>query len=311
MTDLIAKGRSDFDALTLAISQTSDISDLHEVRARIEAVKAWAKVHKKAKEMRLDLLRVEMDALVRIVQLGGADTLSTSDRQAAEWLAAMSEADRAAILASSATATTVAGMCRSIWREDEVRRQRDRMHTAGIRFAESPEPPPAWDEDAIRRARRGYSNIAAGLADILDSYTTEGEPFTISEMAEDILRDTTYTYNEIDPAFQEGVKEVCRTAVRKAPPLTIDGTLIPQFITARLSDGEYIRVPTENALLEHVEDMVRMRAEQLAQDAAALKRLEQFRDRLRDVPGAEVDARVGDLIAKTIVSPPRASDATA
>lgn len=311
MTDLIAKGRSDFDALTLAISQTSDISDLHEVRARIEAVKAWAKVHKKAKEMRLDLLRVEMDALVRIVQLGGADTLSASDRQAAEWLAAMSEADRAAILASSATATTVAGMCRSIWREDEVRRQRDRMHTAGIRFAESPEPPPAWDEDAIRRARRGYSNIAAGLADILDSYTTEGEPFTISEMAEDILRDTTYTYNEIDPAFQEGVKEVCRTAVRKAPPLTIDGTLIPQFITARLSDGEYIRVPTENALLEHVEDMVRMRAEQLAQDAAALKRLEQFRDRLRDVPGAEVDARVGDLIAKTIVSPPRASDAAA
>lgn len=304
MSDLVTQRNVDFTQLSAAIDSAETIVDLHEIRARAEAMKAWAKVHRLAKDLRLDLLRIEVDALVRIVELGGADTLSSGDRKAAEWMAAMSPAERDELLAKSGNATTAAGMCRSVWREEEIKQHRFRARAAGIQFAEEPTPPGAWDEAAIRAVRRGYSTVSGALADLLDEYTDEGEPFTVPEMAERILEDSLSRRlddTDLDPDFEEGVREVCRTAVRKAPPLTVDGTVIPKFITARLSDGEFIRVPTLNALVEHVDDMVRIRTEQLAQDQAALRQLKEFRDRIKAVPGADQYSRVGDLINQSLM----------
>src|SRR6266699_495645 len=143
-----------------AIKSCLVIDEVTEIRARAEAVRAWAKVHGRTKELRLDLLRIEVEALVRIVELGGAQTLGNGQR-AAEWLAAMPPEAREQLIAASGGATTAVGMCRSIWREDEIKRARNALYDAGVRLAYEPEPPAsAYSEEAIEEARARTHDVA-------------------------------------------------------------------------------------------------------------------------------------------------------
>lgn len=286
--------------LTKAIREADSIADLREARARVEAVKAWAKVHGLAKQVRLDLLKVEVEALVRIIELGGADILSPSDRRAAEWLAEKSPAERSDLIDASGAASTAVGMCKSIWREAEVREHLRQGATIGRHLAEEPGPPSPFDQDAIRLARRKSHAVSGALAKICDSYIANGVSFTIEEMADEIIHESAISEDLAeDDAIQKGVREVCREAVRRSPPLTINGTKIPRLITAR-EGGRFLRIPVMNATISHLADMILMRQEQLRQDSVALRGLEDFEKRLRNCPGATDEARIGALISHSI-----------
>lgn len=297
------------EELTAAIKDADSIEDLKEARARVEAMKAWAKVHQLTKQLRLDLLIIEVEAIVRIVQLGGAETLTTAERKAAEYLAAMKPKDRIDFIHASRTATTATGLCQAVWREQEIRRQRKEAVIIGRKLAEEPEPP-TFDEDAIKNARDHAQGIAGVLAKLTDEYIANGVEFTIDELAEQIIEDSLPDELLEDDTINKGVREVVREAVRRSPPVTINGTVIPRVITARNSDNKYIRIPVMNATLDHLDDMILMRQEQLEQDRIALQRLQDIAKLLRDCPGADKpNVRIGSLIAASVksASPVKAS----
>jgi hypothetical protein len=287
--------------ITAAIKSADSIEDLKEARARIEAMKAWAKVHNLTKQLRLDLLIIEVEALVRIVELDGADTLSAMDRQAAEYLAAMKPADRIKFVHESRQATTAAGLCRSVWREDEIKRERQNRIVIGRQLAEEPTPP-VYDEEAIKMARDYANGIQGVLEKITADYIECGEEFTIEEITDQIMADSMPDDMVEDDAIRKGVSEVVREAVRRSPVLTFNGTSIPRVITAR-NEGKYIRIPTMNATVAHLDDMILMREQQIEQDQIKLDKLKVFAKALREYPGGnEPQSRIGALISASITN---------
>lgn len=291
--------------LTAAIRAAATVGQAREARARIEAIKAWAKVHGHTKDLRLDLLRLEVEALIRLAELGGLDDLSATDRRAATYLAGLSEDEREALISRRGTFTTASGMCASLWREEELERSVRMSRLRGQRFAEQPEPPAGvYDEAAIENARYYVHGVSAVLGNVLRTYASTGAPFTVSDVAEQIVEEAANgAVASEDPALMDGVREVVREAIRKGPVGSLDGTAIPKLITARHEDGSYIRVPVENATVAHLDDMVTLRREQLAQDRAALDRLEAFAAKVRGLPGGSIPtSRIGSLIAASLLA---------
>lgn len=286
------------EQITQAIKYAQSVDDVQDVRARAEALKGWAKVHGRVQEVRLELLQIEVAALVRVVELGGADQLPPADRKAALWLSAMSEEDRNSYIRSCKSATTVAGMCRSAWREQEIKLHRQTMRDAGIRLAEHPTPPPDGNE-VSNSARRMVSDMSTVLANILEENTSaDGVEFSIDEMADELIEVS--TTQQPDPLMIEGVREVCRRAVRSAPPKMIDGTVIPRVITARTSDGSYVRIPWASATVAHLQDMVDIRKAQLEDYEAAFDKLNRFYEKILTINGSRPDRTLGELIEESI-----------
>lgn len=299
--ELATKGGIRTADLTSAIRAAVRIEDVSEARARIEAVKAWAKVHGKTKDMRLDLLRLEVEALVRLVELDGLDTLTPAERKAARHLASLTSDERDELITRRGTFTTASGMCAAMWREEHLERQLDLSRRRGREFASSPGRSAEYDPEEGRDAAHSIANVLGGL---LDVYTNEGQPFTTSEIADHIISEAAQgDAVEEDAALLQGVREVVREAIRKAPALSIDGTVLPRLVTARTDEGQHVRVPVEFATMAHLADMIAMRREQLEQDRKALERLQAIEKKLQGMPGGSVPTtRIGALVAASVLA---------
>lgn len=288
--------------LTARIQALHGPAELREARAGIEAVKAWAKAHGDLRRIRLDLLRVEVDLLLRVAELDQLDHvsgLSALDRKAATWLAAMTPTERERLLRESGTATTAAGMCRSVWLAEENQRLRRANFDVGQSRAEDPSVPNA--DLAIAAARDRIVGVHAALADVLDRHVGEGESFTIEDLADEVLQSAGTERSGIDEGILEGVREICRRAVRKTPVVKFKDTVLPRLVTTRTDDGKYIRIPVENALMSNLDDMITLRREQISADQAALAQLVSVAQRLREVPGCTDVSRIGELIALSVL----------
>lgn len=292
------------DGLLGNIRSASSLVDLTEARARIEAARAWAKVHGQVKEMRLDLLRVEIEALVRIVELGGIDTLPAKDRKAARHLANLTTEERASLVAASGSATTAAGMLRSVWLTEELEQERAANRRMGRALAEAPDLP--TDAEVQADVRRTTYAVEDVLGEMVEEFIEAGEEFTTGEFASEVIRRAALGSKAEDPDVEAGIRDVCKEAIRRQPVVKIEGTILPRFVTALSEAGNHVRIPVENALLRHLDQMCEMRREQIAQDQRRLDELEAALRRLRDVPGAKEESRIGDIVASTLI-PERAS----
>lgn len=178
------------------------------------------------------------DAIDRLVEQRGASPSLLAD---------MTPLERTKLINDSGNATTARGMCQSVWREAEVARHNAEKFRYGTRLAEEPTPPKKFDDKAVEDARDRAISLAGSLAHLTEEYVKNGVEFTIDELAEEIIADA-----ELDPDLAEddvinqGVRDVCRRALKQSPPLTINGTAIPRLITARTEEGKYIRVPVMN-----------------------------------------------------------------
>lgn len=284
----VARNRVTLEGLAQAIDALGDLGSVREARARIEALRAWAKVHNQLREVRVDLLKAEIAALVRIVELEGLDELPPAERKAAQHLAGMSARARAALIADSAEKiTTAAGMVRALWAMEQNARNEQAQFTLGRRAATNPGLP--TDKPA---------EIADVLRQIVEDYSEAGEHFTVASLADELIESARIPdWVEADEAMRLGVREVVRAAIMRAPTLYVDGTALPRLVTATTENGDYVRIPVENATLAHLDQMRDLRREQIDQDQAALRRLDVVAGKLRAVSGSSDTSRIGDLLA--------------
>lgn len=300
MSALVSVTPSNIDVLINQIKTACDLESLTDARARIEAARAWSRVHKQVKKYRLELLRLEVQALVRIVELGGIDTLTAADQKAAQALAQMSEAERAQLIAESGTSTTAAGMMRTLWRTQELESENARLRAFGRNLAKDPHFAHLDEEGRRARATEQVYRVEAVLRDVLDERTFEGEPFTVADVAAEILhRATRGDVN--DPTIEEGMREVVRAAIKRAPIVTFEGVSLPRLITATTEEGVYVRIPVENARLCDFAEMIEQRQVQLEQDRARLNALSKALAHLRMIAGADDGSRIGDLLALDLI----------
>lgn len=271
----------------------TDIDALNELRARIEAARAWAKVHRTIKKVRLDLLRVEVEALARIAQLGGLDSLAKRDHEAATYLGTLTDSEREQLVKEAGpSVTTAAGLVATLWRVERLTEAASARVKAGRAIAQG--------GAGVAELTRFVRPVGQVLRDLVDRYTEEGQPFTVGSVAADLIEDAAIGDFAADPTLNKGVEEVCRDAIRRSPVVEIDGTILPRLITALDGDGEYVRIPIEHATLAHLASMCDLRREQLAQDQAALDRLEEAHARLTSLAKGKPDAPIGKLIAASL-----------
>lgn len=305
MSEIAASQIAALEQIAQAIRATDQLEDLTEARARIEAVRAWSKVHKEAKAMRLQLLIVEVEALVRIVELGGADTLSYGDREAAEWLAAKTPQERDAVIRQSGTITTASGMVRSIIRQEEADRAMKATRADGVYAALNPPPSDAYDEEAIQAARVTANSLSAVIAEVAEEYMSTGMAFTVDELVDQIMHEAAVDPEVAeDKAFREGVSEVSRRFIRTTPPLSVEGVSIPRIITVRIN-GKMQRIPVANATLAHLAADIADREEQIKHDQAKVQKLTDVKVKLSSMLTATDDAesiRIGTILARLVTS---------
>lgn len=299
------------EGLLLAIKAAEELDDLTAVRANIAAAREWAKVVDRTQELRFDLLQVEVEALVRTVELGGSHLLKKSDRDTGEYFAGLSHAQRVSFLIKEGKEhATAAGMYRAYLRaqrEAEWERRYAQLklekESTGRQFALTPRlslTPYAADDGAgdLENHFSGPRNLGACVSNALDVFTGS-DGFTINEFANEVIELADLGQLRDDDDVMEGVREVCRRAIRSAPYIEIGGTKLPRFVTAPMDDSadeSFFRVPVENASVAHFAQMVEMRESQLAQDAAKLSDLRALLLRLRELAQDDGD-RIGGLVA--------------
>jgi hypothetical protein len=304
MSEIVASQIAALEQIAQAIRATDRLEDLTEARARIEAVRAWSKVHKEAKSMRLQLLIVEVEALVRIVELGGADTLSFGDQEAAEWLAAKTPEEREVVIRQSGNITTAAGMVRSIIRQEEADKAMKATRADGVHLATNP-PLAEYDEQAVQDARANANALSAVIAEVAEDYMSTGMAFTVDELVDQIIHEAAIEPEVAeDRAFREGVSEVSRRFIRTTPPLSVEGIPIPRIITVRI-DGKVHRIPVVNATLAHLDSDIADRQEQIRHDQAKAQKLIDVRGKLANMLSATDDAdsiRIGTILARLVIA---------
>lgn len=277
-------------ALLAAIAHVETVGEADELRRRVRAVRAVAREYGQIRDLRQHLLLVEVALLVRVVELGGEDSLPASEREAGRAFAAMSPSEREALVRECRSRATAVGLWRSVMAERtdaaEVRARR----CAGVEFASAPPPP----TPGLARAEAG--RMAEALAAVVEEFARFGE-FSVEQMASEVI-EAAMDAPEVadDPGFTEGVREVCRRVLRQARIEEFDGLPVPRFITCRGPGGEWLRIPTPSATVAHLDEMVEDRAAQAEQAVAAATRLREFRDRVRAVGGVESDTRLGDIL---------------
>lgn len=289
-----------------AVPTMTEEGDVQEVRARVEAARAWAKAHKRLKEVRLELLLLEIRALVRAWELG-ATTLTPRESDVAEEYSHMSEQQIRGMISSFGSATTAAGLMSAARKKDkDAQRYADEVKGWTDGFT-SNRPYPFQNEPASLGVfeYRYAQGLAQVLAETLDANTEDGEAFTIEDVVVGVETLLEIEPSDYDPAIREGLKEVARSAVRKPHLETWNGTKIPRFITTILprTDGEhveYVRLPVMNAKIRDLQTMIGIREEQLRQDKAALKRLQDFHTQLCQEPDVDKDSNIGDILVASV-----------
>lgn len=265
-----------------------------DAKAKLEMAKAWLRTHNKLRDYRRDLLTLEIEALVRIAELDGLSLLSPRERKAAAWLAGMSPAVRDKYVTENAQRTSATGMCEAIWKAQRTAEEMTAVRRSGADWV----------------AGRDRPSIRRRIQDKLDHHSTIGKPFELAEIvdpiAEDLARDIMVDdlgfdkcADEVANALREGIAQKARQYLRNPFPETLNGTVIPRYITIELPDSSYKRVEIQGAIVADVKSEVAMRERQVAEASDALERYREFADLVDKYARSDTE-RVVDVIAKSI-----------
>lgn len=229
--------------LVAAIQDTTDPTTLTEVRARVEAGKAWAKAHGLIQHHRVELLRVECHALRRIGQLGVEKQVLTtpSHQNYARYLAGVSVADIEQMITASASAMSAAGIVQGLKHAAALEDARDsgRDYAKNPPWPASPTPRTNGPEgvlvddfreeahyDQYDRVDEAYARRLATVSDalhaVVDEFTEVNQPFTVEEIF-DAMVERTGLSSDIDQAVADGLREMIRKCINSALPRHTSG----------------------------------------------------------------------------------------
>lgn len=258
------------DALAF-ISSIGTEEQSREAYDRVQLAKEWARIRKVGREVRRDLLRLEIHLLRKVAQLGTLTALPTSHRAAAKFFADKTDEQVEALLGEFAEdVTSSVTIYRRVLCNDEQTEAR-RLVTSG----DYARPDHVYLADETRDwAVQEYSgDLKAGLAALLEHYYDEDEDgFSVLSLAEQVCQSVGLDERSAIWGAHEGLLEVCRKAIRDAPTVAVMGTDAPRFVTClRRAPGltpYWIRVPFHAATLEQLHDMLTLRREQAGKAAA-------------------------------------------
>lgn len=189
----------------------------------------------------------------------------------------MSEEELLKEVQRSGKVTTAAGMCQAIWRQEAAEERKD----FGRRWASG----------------KGRMKVSDAIEARMSDYTQSGMPFEVAEMAEGVAA----VLGEPDEDFMQGVREMCRKALRESPTELVGETIIPKYVTSQLPDGTWVRVPALNATYGDLLISLAAREDQMEKVQNALDKFRTFVEKVASFT-PEKDDRVQDILAASLES---------
>ena len=283
--------RSIADALAY-VASISDAGAASDAYDSVRLAKEFARIRKIAREVRVDLLRLEIHLYRKCAQLDMLTALPTAQRAAAKFYGGATDEQIEQWVAEFGDVTTPAAVMKRILKTDEMKQEYARYasgeYAAVKRYVD--------DEARGEAVRAQARNMRESLASILENYYEyESQGFSVLTVAEQLCEQVGLDERSAIWGKTQGLLEVCRKAVREAPPVAIDGTNAPKFITCMdrscgnagvgSTDLGWIRVPFHSATLDQFHDMVRLREHQAEQARATADRMSLLWNRLWDAMG--------------------------
>lgn len=278
--------KQNFDIIVEQIKNTDDTDFINETIDKVKLAREWAKIQKKTEEMYSQLLRIEIECYIRIYNLDCLHILNHTQKKVAYFFSQMTEPEIKKLIKSNSGSSAF-----KIFRDYTYNQDKANFYNKGKDFANS-----NYDKDDFiidlekNKETYDYKNYAqnknAAIAAILDDYSSKNESFTVEQFTDDLIIEMGIEDSKIygHEGFKEGIREVCRSAIRSAKTIFFKDKKTPRFVTCLSPDIEtgYIRIPFENATLEQFTEMIELRKEQLEQDRKALENLIEIYDTLSE-----------------------------
>lgn len=305
MTALVETPRSSLDAIAaIAVyARSVDTTDeLASLAARIRAARELVKAQDDVRDIRRMLMHAEVAVLLRRYDL--------ADPKLTTW-------DKVAIRAFQRAGTEAThdfvekhfeefGKASQLGRALRDQQSSEDALSAGKNLARSPRDIAEWAErlaardpdadelqDRLREAAR--EDVATMMRRLIDSYTYTGEPFTVEDVTDALIgRMGADTELIEDAAFRDGVRRVCREAVRAASVIEFEGERLPSTVAVETAHG-WVRVPIGSSTPAHLAATIREREAQIARDRASVARFSRFLEMVTSAGCEEFEPIAGYL----------------
>lgn len=289
----IAQSRKSISDALKAVDQITGDAEAFEVYDRIKLAREWAKIRKIAKDMHLDLLRLEIHCIRKIANLGSIKILPQYQRACAEFYKDKTDAEIEGLLnefGEGVSPAIVASRAQSSIAQDAEYARTIQGHY----FADVKMPEPTELEAAVEEYVNDPKAAAASILENYESGNPEG--FYMHELVETLYKELRVDERSQEWGFRKGMVEVCRQAVRTAPDVKIAGSSAPKYITCldRTESRNYmpgtkasfVRVPFHNATIAQLSDMVDLRQEQMLDAERSWIRVRDLLKTLSEVEGS-------------------------
>lgn len=282
------------------IEYLKESNDSEKIRETYDQGRAWRSYYKTlgiVEEIRVELLQIEIICIVRLYDLGAELPKKVSEPMAVFFKT--NGIDVNYYLKEYSNIFTALGIYKKYIKMQDLK---NAFH-AGVKagFNKDNQTDKNLSESEIKnKSMSNYYDIQAAMKRIADELSVEGKSFTVSEMADKYFDE--YNKKEIseeDGAYKEGLKEVCRYALRTTKIDTVGEREAPRYVTyidSVLDEERFMRIPFEYATLDQLGHMIKFRELQLKQDSGSLENLKNILDDLLGMAGNQKTKRVGDIL---------------
>lgn len=275
-------------AIAVYARTVDDPEILKGLTARINAARELAKMQDDVRDIRRMLMHAEVAVIIRRGELEHSKLNAWEKSAYTAFVAAGETGTRVYVDAHFEEHGKASTLGRTLLRE-----QRDEEFRAqGEEFVRDPQAharelkengtETEWsDLDAYERYIEGSrEDVYSHMQSIIEAFTKTGQPFTVNEVADELIDWVGETPSSCevyadDIAFRDGVRRMCREAVRASTTLMFEGDRLPASVAVTADQG-WVRIPLRSVTPSDLASTIRERELQIARDQASVDRLARF-----------------------------------
>ena len=269
------------------IKNNLDEKEIHDYHKKVKATREYLKMMHEIEGMRVNLLEVEIACIIRIYELKG--NIKGVPNKILSFYGENPDMPIEYYTDKFPWCVTA----HQIYNAFHLDEKKSKSHDYGMESGQgvTDESTDMPTEEIRRNAIHQYFDIDSAMNYLINHLSDSEEAFTINNMMEEL--------QDIPEEYKEGVKEICRKALRSSKIDTIGDKKAPRFVTYMDKNimDQWLRIPFENATLKQLNQMVILREEQLSQDQKAYNNLQSIYEELTEMTTEETkDKTIKDIL---------------
>lgn len=274
------------DKIIIEINNYFTEEDIKEIINKVKKTRELAKVLEKLNEVRFDLFRIEIAAVIKASELDIKINGITKEESKIFQSIGNRPEEYQKLYGEVWTTSQV------VW-----------AHRRKVKIGEAKDKGRSFYKQNVAKNENHesfYYSLQDAMKTIIETASSKDKPFSTNDLYIELIKAAKKENPDTDiEAYSEGVKEICRNAMKAEKILTIGEKKAPAFVTTKTESGDYIRVPFRLSNIDQLESMIEIREEQLKQDQAALDNLIKIKEDLESLTN-DKKKKIEDILKEVI-----------